>query len=477
MQPLQIMFFCLPFFMFMGIAIQGISFYSFGLALPAIYILSTRKKPLPPFFLYLGLTLVFLHALFPIFNFINLLFPDKTVDPSIYQAPILWSKFLLSAFPSSFFIGGLTLILFYFISQKLFGSNTSAPAESKDFNVPLRAFLLGLCPASILFFGIVFYQHATGIDLRSIFRSSISYLSVNDMFSPAGGFRIYGFFGHPLTVAGVSLAYFTFVWTLLLAYFSQKKPALFSYLPFHNNKIYVTLILGSTAFVHLLMIVLSGGRTALAVAGILLFLIPLASYMNKGWARFAKMSVVLIVMAIGVSLFAQKFNLFKRIESVTTAITQSQTLEANNNRIYFWKTYAQMIEDKPWTGEGNYWLRNGVRDEYYNRLGYSTLKEKFAAHNMYLEVLGCLGIIGTVLLVWSMVKLYWIVRREIAVGNEEKSILIAPGIALLVAFFANAVHGLTQNVFFDSSVCYIYLEILIVMVWSRVVLRNSRAEL
>ena len=122
-----------------------------------------------------------------------------------------------------------------------------------------------------------------------------------------------------------------------------------------------------------------------------------------------------------------------------------------------------MIEDRWISGYGPFIIRQGVRDDYYNKLGYSKLSEKYNAHNNDLEALADLGVIGVTILVIIMTYLTIRIRKAFFKKSKHLRVFLAPFLAFAVV---NFIHALTQNVFYDSSVTYIYLYLLLLLVWS-----------
>jgi hypothetical protein len=403
---------------------------------------------------------------------------------SLYSIQWKWPGIFQSNFPSSLFFGGLALILLTLSSRSLTAgskNNSMDPViKSRDDKTqpqndktqpqndktqqrndkiqPLKSFLIGLSFSSIAFLCALIYQHNSGIDLRSLFRHHIEYLGQNDTFQN-GTFRVYGFYGHPLTAAGVTLTYAVFSWTLLWSWLGKNRPALWSFIPFQNKKILPILILTSIAIANFIGLTLSGGRTATLAGAILFVVIPLAFYSKKS---ILKISFVLFSLSCIAFLFLKNSAFLERIVSTLHTVLKTDSLDKGNNRLIFWKVYAKMFQDTPFFGQGNYWLKQGVRDEYYNRLGYENLLEKFPAHNIYLEILGSSGIFGMLWIAACLFILFKTLKKEIFTKDKNLAALLA---CFSFAFIANFIHALTQNVFFDSSVVYIYICLLVICMW------------
>lgn len=457
---MNFLFFLFPFFLFMGIAVQGLSYYLVGLVIPSLIFILNHKK-IPTYFIMVGGAFIFLHIIFPIVNFIIYFLPNKEINPAIYTIALKWPGILQSNFPSSLFFGGLALILFTYISSRVQQKVFTNSEHIRNF-YPLKFFLLGLVPASLLFMCLMLYGHYSGVDFHSIFRKKIEYLSADDAFR-TGGFRVYGFYGHPLTVAGVCLAYSIFSWTLLWSYLTNKNKFNFSFLPFKNQNTLCCLFLIIVTFSNEMCLFLSGGRTATIVGIALLVLVPLCFSRGLNLRKnYLKIFIVIIFIVLASFFVSKKLGILNRIELTTTAVMNNSSLDTGNYRVYFWRTYMHMFLDKPIFGQGNYWLKQGVREEYYNKLGYEKLPEKYIAHNVYLEILGSIGAVGLVWIIVGLVYLFRVLKKNVF---YEKSQLLPLSIALIFAFFGNLLHSITQNVFFDSSVVYIYICLIVVIMW------------
>lgn len=458
-------FFLFPFLLYLGIALQGLSFYLFGLVVPALFFLCMQEK-IPSFFTKIGVVFILLHILFPIINFFIYFYPNSYVSPKFYHLSLKWPGILQSNFPSSLFFGGLLLILLTSFSQKRISPEKKISLSSIQ---PLAFFLKGLLPASCFFLFLLLFSHYTGVDLHTLFRKKIGYLSMQDAFQ-TGGFRVYGFYGHPLTVAGVCLTYTIFSWSLACSFLANNKVHIWNLFEKGRGHQFLTILsLIAIAFLNEICVFLSGGRSATIVGLILIFLISLSCYL-RGKKNFYPLFFILCVLSVTSLYFGHKLGILSRIEKTTTSLTQNESLDEGNYRLFFWKTYVKMFLDKPLVGQGNYWLKQGVREDYYNKLGYENLPEKYIAHNIYLEILGSTGLVGLVWICSLLCYLMVILHRNLFSKESHLRPLALP---FLLAFIANLLHGITQNVFFDSSVVYIYLCLLMVMMWEKAIGSSS----
>ena len=458
---MNFLFFLFPFLLYLGIALQGLSYYLIGIVIPSLFFILNRKK-IPTYFIKIGGIFIFLHVIFPITNFLIYFFPNTAVSQSIYKIGLKWPGILQSNFPSSLFFGGLALILFTLISKK-----RSVELVIVDNFQPLKSFLHGLTYASLVFLGLMLYCHYTGLDLHTIFRKKVEYLSKDDAFA-TGGYRVFGFYGHPLTIAGVCLTYAIFSWTLLCSFLANRNSFTWTFLRYKDHKYYPVLFLAIITFSNEICLILSGGRTATVVGVALLIIIPLFLNLRKNF-----FITLVVIFLIGITSFfiAKKAGILERIDVAASSIVNNDTLDPGNYRQYFWRTYEQMFLDKPIFGQGNYWLKQGVREEYYNKLGYEKLPEKYIAHNVYLETLGSVGLFGFIWIVAGLVYLFRMLKKQVF---YQESSLKPVSLALIFSFIANLLHAVTQNVFFDSSVVYIYIGLIVVIMWESTNSQNDK---
>ncbi|APJ04066.1 O-antigen ligase family protein [Silvanigrella aquatica] len=450
---LNIIFFILPFLMYLGIALQGASFYVICILIPSLYFI-TNKKEIPKFITSIALFLIALHIIFPITSLMNYIFPSSLFPDFTYEIELKWPGILLSNFPSAFFIGSAIILLLSLFSKKNAKSSHKKTSASLEI-MPLKYFLSGLLPASILFCIALIYQSYSGIDFRSLRGGILADTELLDN----GKYRVYGFYGHPLTVAGACLAYASFAWTLLWQSITHKSNVKFHFISLYHKNFFPQISLAIITFCNFFMIILSSGRTAAMACIFILITIPCILYIRK--KPIVTLSVTLIVV-ISSFFIAKNAGLIDRINLTTTSVTQSHSLDNGNYRQYFWKVYTQMFLDKPFVGQGNYWIKAGVREKYYDKMGYGDLTEKYNAHNNYLEILACGGLLAATWILFFLINLGKTLTQKL---REQKGAYVYLPFCFAVAIISNLIHSLTQNVFFDSSVIYIYLTLLFVLIW------------
>ncbi|WP_161597520.1 O-antigen ligase family protein [Fluviispira multicolorata] len=381
---------------------------------------------------------------------------------SIYNLQENLNHIIDSNFPSSFFFAGSISIIFILISRmtpfkKIFkGNKTKTNQKPAEIN-PLKYFIAGLLPASLLFCAILIYQHYTGFELRSHVKYGLQ-LS-NDNLLQNGTFRVYGFYGHPLTVAAIGLAYAVFSWTLLWIFIAKRSQSRFYFIPFEKHKYIPLIYLCLITIANTISVILSSGRTATMINFLILIGVPAFICFKR-----KPIFTILVTIFISISSFfiAKKYGVIERIDVTANSILNSRTLEDGNNRQYFWEVYTQMFLDKPIVGQGSVWIAHGVREQYYDKLGYAHITQKFNAHNNYLEIFASVGITGALLIIYFIFMILSILKKELQTQKDSSIFLFT---TLIVTLTANIFHATTQNVFFDSSFIYIILSLIYVIIW------------
>ncbi len=444
---LNLCFFLVPVFLYLGIAVQSVGVYLFALVIPlALTFQRARFKSIP--FLPFGLFLLGLHAVFPVSSLIAKMWakPGMSIEYA-YAWPAKITKLFESRLSSSFLVCGLVLISVGIWNAKRKNSTLSRQKYSLR---PLESYWKGLIFSTFAFGCYFVFQHFIGFDFRSP-----GFVLKEEHQMAGGRFRIFGFYGHPLTLASVALAYFAYLWSLLWHQMEAKKTlpkettsadvvSLISKFPVNP------ILLGTAAALQFAFVIMSGGRVAALLASLLFIAIPVASI---GTSKPRLLGFVLVGGGMFAALLVNGTGLLQRIaESVKLFSGQSA-----DNRITFWKVHWQMFLDAPWFGQGSLWLDRGLRTAYYDALGYGALPEKFEAHNIFLEILASAGAVGmmivcalTLVLALYLHKLL----RGVLWGDFQRR-------ALFFAFVANLLHGFTQNTFFDSTLTYIYLGMLL----------------
>lgn len=377
---------------------------------------------------------------------------------------------LSSKLSSSWIVSALAFLLIgkaslaHFKNRKISDGIHPSGAATKPLDLQLniapqivQTFIYGFAIASTLF-GIYFLiQHLTGFDYRLE-----GYTLGDNRLMNETRYRVSGFFGHPLSAAGVTLVTFTFFWTLTFSFGKQNWTASlpgfdFKHLPKVRGDRF-RLLTCYIALLNLSMLFMTGGRTAIIIGILVIFITPFFlrhSRITPAF-RFVFLFTITICILLGAvysgahDRFIELINQFREVP------------HQNIERLVFWKVYLAMIADSPLFGHGAAHISDWVRDAYYSKLGYENFHQKYNAHNNYLEIIASIGLIGFAIFIFSVGCMLKILSR----WSKISGILQAIYLAILVSLAANAVHCLTQNVFFDANVLVIYFGFLWFFYWT-----------
>ena len=423
-------FLCLPWFLFLGVAAQAFGLYFFALLIPIL--LLWRAQYLNFSFqnaLRAGaLFLVSLHLVFVVSNlipFLSQIFATQTL--------ILPLKWQVSRFSSAFLISGCVVLISSYLRA---GASNQ---DNKIYDAPkmMSHFLMSILAASTAFFIYGLVQTKTGFDFKSP-----GHILLPEHRMVNGMYRIFGFYGHPLSLASVSLSFFAGF------YFGFHK--ILSLLLYQNNNKdqklkTATIAMALISLEHFILIILSGGRTAAVIAVLLLFTLPFFFHAKNTTQKQKFLFTSLIAAIVFLSVVAMyRLGIASRFSD---AFQDFSTGAQQTDRFKFWKVHLSLFADHPFLGNGSAWLDAGIRTQKYLDLGYESLRDKFNAHNLFLETFACIGVFGVVFLIWSSWKFIKKLRFEIQ--NKPISKIYWQCFAAMVC--ANLAHGLTQNTLFDSN--------------------------
>jgi O-antigen ligase len=454
-----VVFFILPFFLMAGVALQSAGLYLCLFLLPLFFarapdtrtkriILSTAALLAACFFLpVMTQSLLALWA--------DPLRSCVIRPPEIKSCEINLQSWLKSPVSAAFaglaFSWTLLALRAKDNAAIIMAPSEQVPPTQDPDELRLGYFGKGLFWSSIVFFSYFLWQHLSGFNLLAANK-----ILADEHRMSNGRYRIFGFYGHPLSLAGASL-----VWVSL---------ALWSLLTCLRRKV-TTLGLSAIQwlFVALLqstVVYMTGGRTALIVSALLWCLLIalglwhalkndlLKNVFSKNPVA-ANAAVVLLhtalaaVLAAGFYFYAPNLN----PRGVGGGTLGQGPL---GDRPLFWQVHLAMWRDSPLLGQGYFAVQHGVRTAYYVSEGFADLRDKFNAHNIFLEVLGVSGLAG-LLGYLTIVVLLFLNLKMLAGPSAGKRTLLG---GLLVALAANLLHGLTQNTFFDSAITACYLALI-----------------
>lgn len=429
---LLFVFFLLPLSFYLGAAGQAIGFYVF--ALLGMSVACLQRKVLSEenrkFLIKTGLCLLALHLIFPVTNAFAWLFHRESwIVPEGINLNPKWHFHLQSQFSSSVALSGVFLVLLgYFGSAKNvkiseLGNKSELPENVRALNYFRRGLLL----STLLFSVYAVVQHLTGFDYRATGQTlDPQHQLSNELY------RVFGFYGHPLSLSSTGLTLFVFSLSMLGS--TGRKEDWWSWF--------------LIAFLNFYFVFAGNGRTAMFVA--VCFLIYFVSRpKNLSFGKYKKQAFFIVLVASVILAFF-------------TAGRYSEIFsEPLPDRVLFWKVHALLFLESPFIGHGHKWLDLFLRNQSYIQHGLSALRDKFNAHQLYLEILANSGLLG---FFWIV---YWVKRGKTEfVSALSKNEITQPFAgAFVIAVFANLLHGFTQETFFDSNVSSVYLGLLLTGIW------------
>ncbi len=328
-----------------------------------------------------------------------------------------------SRVPSTVVISGIFSLVFGTLArsgskQRIPDNHFSDPSK-KIFDV----FVMASAAWTVVFFSYLLWQHFTGFDHRMP-GNILPY----DFQLPDGNYRIRGLYGHPLSMAAINLA-FLFFFAFIAAAPKDSCRQLIRYL-----SAYVSIS-------HLILLALTGGRTALAVGILGLPAALILRFVRRfGIKRMALAGVGSAALATWIGL------------GTGTGQRFAEVFTSKIDRFEFWKVHAKIWFSNPIIGRGPGYLDNGLRKWFYDMYGPENFTEHAVAHNVFLQALADMGIVGITASAITFFVMLSCLRRTI---HSPLSQAIIQG--LVFAFLANLLHGFTQNTYFDANVTVVYL--------------------
>lgn len=195
-------------------------------------------------------------------------------------------------------------------------------------------------------------------------------------------------------------------------------------------------------------LILTGKRT--------MFLIPIICFcffivISKIKSKFFKFSSILVISLFAVFLImmfvpelANIFNRFMDAESMTSM----------GNRDALWK-YIYMMISKYWLFGGGF----GSFNEFAYRHGLRVYNEKwdYNAHNSYLQILGELGVVGTILLAAFIISAFVLTVRLLKKAEEKHNDLSGLIYFSLYNQIMIVVYSVTGNPLYTKQILFVWL--------------------
>lgn len=446
-------FFLLTFFLFCSVITNAIGYYLILFLYTLIYTVKYQIK-IPQYVKHIAYTLLAIYISFVVSNFLNFFFQNQNMPPDFYTQNFVFLKLLKSRMPTSYLTTGLFLLFISYLSNKNSYYRINSQREQMNKITPLESFFKGALWGG-LFFSIFFlFEYIFKFGYRDMLKLKFF---VSPQFQFQAFRRPQGFLANSLTLASMSLAYFSFFYTYFCScYFGEKSNRC---LPFSENKKNLILYALIPAVLFFFILVLTVAKLAVFLGFCVLITIPLFFVSRKNLKQIFPFVSLLLVIGYFV---CDKTGYMERI---LYSLHEYRNQGHIDNRTYFREVYMKMFLDKPWIGNGFYWLAHGIRDKYFLLLGYGDLNERnYPAHNVYLEILASGGIFCASFLFYGLLKVFTTFKKLLmrnAIGNDVL------WVAFFLSIFVNLLHGLTQNNFLEASTTYVYFYLFFVIFLNR----------
>ena len=428
--------FWLPFFLYLGVAGQLIGLVLCGIVLPGLFYYKKLQAHNYLNYRYLGLSLIALWSISPLWNLIHYLF-------FVQQEVLIVKKIFKSHIPSGVVISGLGFVVFSYLAKNN-PATTISKNNTTEVPKPLKIFYYGLLVAVIVVFSCGVIQSYSGYN----------FLRPQWQINFGGLHRITVFSTHTLIFASIVLT--------LTCFFGA------SFFLTHRNKHIATspmlIIISAMVFIaNIMLLSMNFSRTALAIGLAYAAILLIAYFVTNSFSLKAKVVAFVSVVISG-------FFIYLRSGGLSNLLNRVHTSDA---RFDIWSAHIKMFLLKPWFGHGYIFLTSKYKSSFY------PLKPEyyygFAAHNIYLQSLTEMGILGSIAIVIILFFLLKTLKNLFYQKHFFYTNLYLKCFLLAVA--ANAVHSLTQNVFLESSVVAVYLILLWFIFWLHVAEENNTKSL
>lgn len=423
----EVFFFLAGMALCTGRASQAGGLYFFAILFPLLF----HRKDCRFFgipLISLGFLFLSLFYVFPFFDLLQLRVHGESLEN------VGWSYkeiFKVSRCSSSLGISGIFLLVFA-IARIGAQSGQVGKRPVKVF----EAFTYGLAVGMIVLSLYVAAQFFTGFNFSPV----AAYRP--DRMMGSSFYRVTGFANHPVSFAGFALAVMAYYWRYLCSHPTAQ---------WRSNLARSAIIIVA---VNIAFVFFSGSRAAVVIALVVLWTVsllsPHISQKAKRWSFWGG----------GVALVALSF--VSGIHHRFLEIWSNGDQGGLGDRLYFWRVHWQMFTDSPWIGHGTYFMDHYFRDQYYLTMGYDWLQDKYNAHNIYLEILSNIGLVGSGLLMVLLAQVVRILRRVFQDGRQR---LLLRSLGASVG--AGLLFGFTQNSFFDSPTMLVTLGFFWIMLWQR----------
>lgn len=202
-------------------------------------------------------------------------------------------------------------------------------------------------------------------------------------------------------------------------------------------------------FLYSIALMMTGKRMLFAIALVLVAAVIVFSEAKGKYAKAILIACILIPIALIV------INLIPQTQVLLQRIVQYSGDDMLNGRQFFWDYCLLMFKRKPWMGYGFDTFNTAFADEV--NYVYKGRVWDMYAHNIYYELLGEVGLIGTAIFVlllgYSLYKTAKLMKCK-SITNEQKGLLYcALGFQLMFI-----IYGFTGNCLYENEqlmLCFI----------------------
>lgn len=216
-----------------------------------------------------------------------------------------------------------------------------------------------------------------------------------------------------------------------------------------------------------LALMTSGKRSFTLLAAAAYILIFSFTKDKKKTKKFLMLTSLLLVIVLLAYLFIPSVRLvFERFVEYTGD-------ETYNGRTYYWEAARQIYHNNKLTGIGMGCF-SAYFDVYFHRLGNSVA---YDAHNIYMQMIAELGIIGTglfmLLFISALLLTFDLLRRKSIRQNKKYMYVLCYSTYMQIWFI---VYGFTGNPLYGAGQCFFYIGAIAMMLSLRmnILKRNKR---
>ncbi len=179
------------------------------------------------------------------------------------------------------------------------------------------------------------------------------------------------------------------------------------------------------------------------------FAIAMSSFLRPRYKRRYRTVMVTSLIAVAAIIIVTSKN---DATVVTSVLDTNASVTSRLNRSTNWDAALYCIEQKPWFGHG--------LGGYYIP-GFTRPGERSSAHNLFLGLLSDLGIIGTVMIFFPLIPMWWSVRKKVswALRSANGGALMP---VLMPAFFVTMASG---NI--SSQASFLVIIVLLAENWPK----------